>query len=297
MNAVATPGDRRAGSARYRIPSVLDYPDPEHFPPELWQSMVDTSDHLNSVGETHLKYWHRVLSFQDEEIFTGAMQQYGDLFNDPLKDVYREYHGWVGAVPTRTHVEMQAIEKFATHVLDAVTKQDFPMFLQALIDVAGSNLGTPARLRREPVFIAPDARGGFVEYPEHTLVEPQLSAVFNALGRPDLPVMYRACICYVMTIGAHPFVDGNGRLARMLFNVALMFGGLHATSYIPLKELYDFSRGVISIQTRRALLRSDWTGIARTLNGAVRFAGAVNDAKQAQPRACVTPINDEEAAS
>ena len=62
----------------------------------------------------------------------------------------------------------------------------------------------------------------------------------------------------------HPFYDGNGRLARLLPNLPVLFAGFPPI-VIPvefredyLKALWDFERGNSDLTSLKALLRTSW---------------------------------------
>lgn len=58
---------------------------------------------------------------------------------------------------------------------------------------------------------------------------------------------------------AHAFLDGNGRLGRLIFNHCLHEAGMPEDSYIPLKTLYSMSQGGFEIRLRQVELQGKWT--------------------------------------
>ena len=93
--------------------------------------------------------------------------------------------------------------------------------------------------RREPVFVRLKGTGEEHYFPDWPMVPALVKQVFSELG--DLPSRMhpvdRAAKLHYRLVSIHPFVDGNGRAARLLMNVALMQHGYPPT-YIP-AELRD----------------------------------------------------------
>jgi hypothetical protein len=69
------------------------------------------------------------------------------------------------------------------------------------------------------------------------------SAIFSSLESLDGPPLYKAMCSYVIICAAHPFSDGNGRVARFIFNflISRYWKGAH---FIPLAELIHQTSGV-----------------------------------------------------
>jgi hypothetical protein len=117
---------------------------------------------------------------------------------------------------------------------------------------------------------------------DHRQLQTQLSLLHCILGARDQSAIMRATLAHVVFVGAHPFVDGNGRIARILFNAVLINAGLSPASYIPLKELYAVSRGSMSVHCRRALVQRDWTPVLCGMATAIRLTFMIN--KRIAPR-------------
>jgi len=49
--------------------------------------------------------------------------------------------------------------------------------------------------------------------------------------------LFRRVALYVSFLCLHPFLDGKGRTARMLFNLLLMYEG-ETAAYLPLNKLF-----------------------------------------------------------
>jgi hypothetical protein len=73
--------------------------------------------------------------------------------------------------------------------------------------------------------------------------------------------MLRAVRALALLNNAHPFLDGNGRLGRALFNYCLHESGMPAACYVPLKTLAVVSHGGYEIRLREAELWGCWDGL------------------------------------
>ncbi|WP_170150888.1 Fic family protein [Hephaestia caeni] len=59
----------------------------------------------------------------------------------------------------------------------------------------------------------------------------------------------------------HPFEDGNGRTARILFN-AFMLKRVRGCFYLPIIEIWEISKGGLLIKLRDALHNNNWSDLA-----------------------------------
>lgn len=137
-------------------------------------------------------------------------------------------HGMtVGGKTVREHLEVLNVRAAWERLMGAV-QPDTPLTEELVLDVhkvlmkgiIGDDAG---RYRRMPVYIR-----GSMDVPPNWLKVPDLMAdfarTFRARPGEEHPIRF-AARAHVDLVGIHPFVDGNGRVARMLANFMLMRDG------------------------------------------------------------------------
>ena len=80
-----------------------------------------------------------------------------------------------------------------------------------------------------------------------------------------LPPVTEAIVIYAHTIFAHPFRDGNGRLARALIYGSLRRGGLVTGPCLGLSPTFDLCRRPLAFATLALSDRADWRYYVQTL--------------------------------
>jgi Fic family protein len=88
---------------------------------------------------------------------------------------------------------------------------------------------SPAEFRRSQNWIGGSRPGNAVFVPPpHTEVEPCMAALERFLHTEDdgLPVLVRAALAHVQFETIHPFLDGNGRVGRLLITLLLCHAGV-----------------------------------------------------------------------
>lgn len=110
----------------------------------------------------------------------------------------------------------------------------------------------------------------FVPSQELGHLESQISAIFAAPGSP----LIRATLIFFAIVHYHPFSDGNGRIARTIFNLLLRCGGLPDDQYLPLFELMHRSQGGYEIALRNAEVFGNWNPLVRFMVSAFKIASA-----------------------
>ncbi len=95
-----------------------------------------------------------------------------------------------------------------------------------------------------------------------------------------LPVLLRAALAHVQFETIHPFLDGNGRLGRLLIALLLHHGGLLAEPLLYLSLFFKENRAVYYELLDRVRSTGDWEawvdffleGVEQTARGAVQTA-------------------------
>ena len=116
--------------------------------------------------------------------------------------------------------------------------------------------------RTTPVSIKPDASGNVVRFPHHSYCDTLISSleVFLKSYAEQFPAV-SSLVAFVGVVHAHPFLDGNGRTARTLYN-ALMMIGCRSGHFMPISLLAYLSEGGFILKLRRAMYGHEWEKIA-----------------------------------
>jgi Fic family protein len=118
--------------------------------------------------------------------------------------------------------ELRAAYKWARHSRDSVGVVDLVKGVNGHIQ----NFGTPSDFREITQGVSIKGASVRPPYPEKMreeikLFESDVRDMFEAYNSGSLSVMEIAIYCHFQTARIHPFVDGNGRTARMVQNVLL----------------------------------------------------------------------------
>ncbi len=119
-------------------------------------------------------------------------------------------------------------------------------------------IGEHGNFRTSGVATSSDPAGRRVVFPNAEEIEGQLE-LFDHLRKTEgsAPKFYFALLALMLITNCHPFIDGNGRSARILFNALLSQNCEHVRVYIPVREFAEFSRGGYLIRMRQAEIRGD----------------------------------------
>lgn len=113
--------------------------------------------------------------------------------------------------------------------------------------------------RRDEIRLAKDRNGNRVQFPPAAIIPGQLEKIWFLLCDKNAgPAIFKAAIVHLLLVNCHPFTDGNGRVARVLFNHVLRQGGMPKDVYFPLYEIANRSCGGHEIALRYAELRGEW---------------------------------------
>lgn len=156
----------------------------------------------------------------------------------------------------------------------------------------------PGEFRRSQNWIG-GTRPGNAQFvpPPPQQVEPCMAALESFIhGEADTaPVLLKAALAHVQFETIHPFLDGNGRLGRLLIALLLHQGGLLAQPLLYLSLYFKQHRAVYYELLDRVRGDGDWEawvdffleGVEQTANGAVQTARRLvalfqQDAQRAQ---------------
>ena len=160
---------------------------------------------------------------------------------------------------TRSEAECDALNWFESRP-PLLREANQACFLQAMEDLNRRLTGVRGGWRTGGISTAQDLQGNRIRFPPHSCVRPQMEQLRRLLrhGVVDRPAVFTATMALVLLTNCHPFRDGNGRVARVLFNHILRTGGMRAGVYVPVYELVARSEGGYLIAVRQGELRGDW---------------------------------------
>ena len=174
-----------------------------------------------------------------------------------------------------TVAEFQACLSAHRLLADALHATDARVFTARLCEAAA--LICPeagGRLRDMPIGLDRDADGTQVLFGEAAQVPARLAELHGDHGDCGWPPAVRAIATMAVLLNIHPFLDGNGRCARALFNVVL-FDAISAggpceprgseglalaflRNYVPLRDALAASDGGYEIRLREAETHGNW---------------------------------------
>lgn len=153
-----------------------------------------------------------------------------------LADLLRHERPDAPGVPRGDVVEVSRYVAALEHGLERIRVDDFPLSNRLIREVHGVLLSsgrgsrqTPGEFRRSQNWIGGSRPGNaaFVP-PPPSFVEDCMTELESFLHRTDdgLPVLLRVGLAHVQLETIHPFLDGNGRVGRMLITFLLCHAGV-----------------------------------------------------------------------
>ena len=169
-------------------------------------------------------------------------------------------------------------------------EQNFPLSNRLIREIHGVLLSsgrgqsqTPGEFRRSQNWVGGNRPGhaAFVP-PPHTVVPDCMTALERFFHATDdgVPVLLRAGLAHVQFETIHPFLDGNGRVGRLLITLLLCQAGLLSQPLLYLSLYFKQHRGDYYDLLNHVRRTGDWEawlgffleGVKRTAEGAVSSA-------------------------
>ena len=183
-------------------------------------------------------------------------------------------------------VEVSNYVRAMNHGLNRLRRDDFPLSNRLLREIHEVLLSRgrgsdkrPGEFRQSQVWIGGSRPGNahFVPPPPHAVQDcmGDLERFLHATG-DDTPPLIRAGICHVQFETIHPFLDGNGRVGRLLITFMLLHSGVLSEPLLYLslffkqhrQTYYDLLDGVRQTGNWEAWLDFFLQGVAETADGA-----------------------------
>lgn len=154
--------------------------------------------------------------------------------------------------------EIFAYEYAKTQFYQVLEEASFASFLRLICEIASIVKCADMNIRRSPVYTESDINGLRWRYPDSASILPQLERIWVYLRNESESVLIRAATAHVLIASLHPFMDGNGRIARVIFNLVL---AKSMRVYFPLNELFNVIPFGYLIRTRLLYSDENWLDI------------------------------------
>jgi len=217
-----------------------------------------------------------------------------------LEDVLEYEAGARGTDSPRDLAEVVNYVKAMNHGLERL--QELPLSLRLIREIHGRLLEgvrggehTPGEFRRSQNWIGPAgctlSNAAYVPPAVHDM-HPALDNLEKFLHDESLPILVQAGIAHAQFETIHPFLDGNGRVGRLLIAFLLCWRGvlhrplLYLSLYLKAhrQEYYDRLNAVRVDGDWEGWLRFFLAGVAEVADGATRTARAILDLREEHRR-------------
>lgn len=157
-------------------------------------------------------------------------------------------------------------------VTEICKNAEAPLTMVEIERFAGLGIGKPPqKIRTTRLITPPNKRGRSIEFALPENVPVILSNVCR-VWRDGLDGAYdiRAALWILAgTLNAHPFPDGNGRVARALTNAFLIRSGILRHGPLPLGALVYAAGGNFEVAVRRVVIDGNWDQLGKVVYGMV----------------------------
>jgi hypothetical protein len=129
-------------------------------------------------------------------------------------------------------------------------------------------------LRTRHHFSVPDRNGIRVQFVAPKLlpaIMEHVCHIWNGLTYDEGDALRRALWLLAITLNAHPVADGNGRLARAIFNGYLIKHKLCPHGALPLGGMIYLSAGNFELAVRRLEIFGDWLPLIEVMTNILQF--------------------------
>ena len=185
-----------------------------------------------------------------------------------LTDLLQHERGDVPGVPQDDVAEVSRYVAALEHGLRRLREDDFPLSNRLIREVHGVLLASgrgsekaPGEFRRSQNWIG-GTRPGNADFvpPPHTEVEDCMASLERFLHAADdgLPDLVRVGLAHVQLETIHPFLDGNGRVGRLLITFLLCHAGLLQDPLLYLSLYLKQNRSDYYRLLTEVRLRGDW---------------------------------------
>lgn len=183
-----------------------------------------------------------------------------DLGPFQLDDLVHELSDYLAPAATDVFVDGRSLAEYQLMLtLPPIRSlKEFSTFCNTLTQLGCLVCGREMTFRRSDISTVADQRGQQVTYPSPERILPSLMRLHDqwmscAINAPGIAAV--ALLAGLTRL--HPFMDGNGRVARIFFNATLN-EGREEPLYLPLYELAALSRCGFLLRLRQAQYHGEW---------------------------------------
>jgi Fic/DOC family len=254
-------------------------PDVVGFIDETWRliaerKITDCRDAAKRLSVTHLHIDTAEAKFLRKlrhPLSTRALVRAGTLNEAPNSP--EQHVLFDSKIDERNSSELNALKKFERELLISLSCDHVDHFAHLLERIATEFHGSIMKLRSTAAFIVPDAHGVGWHCPPSSEIILRLTELHQYIANnANRSPLQTAIVSLVMLSCIHPFMDGNGRLSRIVFHAILRKFHSHSELYIPLKNFYAASAFGFEIRLRHTFLTSDWAEIMVYFCNVLRFS-------------------------
>lgn len=203
--------------------------------PDFKESLLHLSDNLASNWSNGWPVGYEKELLQNE---TARISPFAPLLEDPMiRSVHLDVSDDINMYLQRPDSELAGSFLWKESSQRPIVASDF-----ATISYLS---GGPGKIRNGDIYTLPYTSGHRVKFVTEALLESRIKGLVKMIndfnGNPETAFEF-ACMLYTETLIIHPLVDGNGRLARLLFQWPFLKSfGLRAP-VLPLGPIYMHSK-------------------------------------------------------
>jgi Fic family protein len=169
-------------------------------------------------------------------------------------------------VPLDDVEEVTNYVRAMNHGLRRIRSDEFPLSIRLIREIHEILLSggrgrdkTPGEFRRSQNWLGGSRPGNasYVPPPPH-LVPELMSDLEKFMHRQDIPTLIKAALIHVQFESIHPFLDGNGRLGRLLVTFLLCAEGVLQDPLLYLSLYFKMNRSVYYEHLQRVRLNGEW---------------------------------------
>lgn len=238
----------------YLIPEIRRYPTLSGLP-RICRMRISKQEVAHGFSGAHPSLWE---SLCRQGTTFEVMQPPFSLLADSLSTAFTDAHGNIYVAKNSSAEESEIFNAFSWGREWLSCEGGF---VRRILDIHNSLREDRRGFRRLPIGTQIDAHGDTRIYPPASRIEHQLSRLYRYLHYAEEPAILKATVSFIAIVTAHPFYDGNGRVARIIFNAMIRSLSDVMFLYIPIKTLEILSGPGLILKIRRAQLFGHWAPI------------------------------------
>ncbi len=219
---------------------------------KAWDDLANIVDKLES-DRTHLLNTYKPIPHSEAWIKRLASQ-----LAHPLAEFVSASESLPEFRGNAHDLELEATLKHAEIIGESIARNDSALFGESLCSIASDLIGREMRFRDATITTTSDSRGICVMFPDHRHIPARLSELISLIRSSSCPIALKAISSQVVLLNLHPFRDGNGRVARVLFNS--VFSEFRRAEHlnIPFYHIRNMTPFTFEICVRMIELRGSW---------------------------------------